>query len=122
MQRPGISANKQTRATSESNKLRDGAGDCKSIAVTGGDEQLRQQLFVCSRRVDQGLEIMASECLCYLTVALSRPLLGAPARAGIHDGKAGDTERPDFGIRPGLSSGIVRKLRGKQVEFFLAKI
>ena len=57
-----------------------------------------------------------------MAVALRGPLLGAPARAGIHDGKAGDAEPPDFGIRPGLSSGIVRKLRGKQVEFFLAKI
>src|SRR5215469_7183246 len=62
VQRPGISANEQTRATRKSNKLGDGAGDRKCIAVTGGDERLRQQLFAC-RSVDQGLEIMASECL-----------------------------------------------------------
>src|SRR5262249_30683785 len=110
MQRPGISANEQTRATRESNELGDGAGDRKCIVVTGDDERIRQQLFACSRRVDQGLEIMASERLCYLAVALGRPLLGAPARAWIHDGEAGNAEPPDFGIGPGFSSGIVRKL------------
>src|SRR5215471_21377572 len=122
VKRPGISANEQTCATSESDELRDSAGDCKSIVVAGDDERVRQQFFACPGSVDQGLEIMASERLCHQAVANGRPLLGAPACAGIHDDKAGDAQPHDFRIGPGLSSRIVRKLRGKQVEFFLAKV
>src|SRR5215469_11171207 len=60
VQRPGISANEQTRATRESNELGDGAGDCKGIAVTGDNKCLGQRPLAC-RSVDQRLEIMASE-------------------------------------------------------------
>ncbi len=105
MQRPGITSDQQPRATRERDQLSNTAIERKGIASAGRNHRLRECIFI-RTGIDECFQIMASKRFCNFAKTFRRPLLAAPASAGIYDGKARDSQPGDRGVRPCLRGGI----------------
>src|SRR5947209_3882946 len=113
MQRAGVTAQKQPGALHHGDKLPDGAAEFKGIAGACLHHGV-SKLFFAHGSIDQRLDIVDCKRARDLAEALRRPLLGAPARARVHHGKARDSKARDLSPRPAFSRWIKRKLRRRE--------
>src|SRR5215471_16417886 len=86
----GVSTNRDTRASRKRNQLSDRAVHQESIPAAGCHYRLTQGLFT-RGHVHQRFQVVTSQRLGYGAESLRRPLLGAPACAGSHQCKAGNS-------------------------------